>query len=47
VEIAAQPEEVFRWICQLRVAPYSYDWINHPASLAKARPEREALEVAL
>ncbi|MGH9883736.1 MAG: hypothetical protein ACRD6N_20115, partial [Pyrinomonadaceae bacterium] len=29
VTIHASPEMVFRWLCQLRVAPYSYDLIDN------------------
>jgi hypothetical protein len=29
VTINASPETVFRWLCQLRAAPYSYDWIDN------------------
>ena len=29
VTINTKPEVVFRWLCQMRAAPYSYDWIDN------------------
>jgi len=47
VTIHADPKNIFRWICQMKVAPYSYDWIDNfgRRSPQKLIPGLDKLEI--
>jgi hypothetical protein len=47
MEVESSPETVFRWLCQLEVAPYGYDRIDDPVRRGprSLTPEADRLEL--
>lgn len=47
ISIAAPPEIVFGWLCQLRVAPYSYDLLDNTGRRSPRNRSPELTELAV
>ncbi|WP_010524846.1 hypothetical protein [Nesterenkonia sp. F] len=43
----AAPDTLFLWVCQLRRAPYSYDWIDNVGRRSPRRPDPRCRELTL
>lgn len=47
VSVDAPPATVFAWLCQLRVAPYSYDLLDNPGRRSPRERDPELTELAV
>jgi len=47
ITVGASPAVLFSWLCQLRVAAYSYDWVSHPARRSPRLLDSTLQEIAV
>ena len=47
ISIQASKETIFAWLCQMRVAPYSYDWIDNLGRRSPQKRNPELTEIAI